>query len=245
MISGGQMDTLNSTTQVASEHKTRGRVKKFLFRSASSIVVIAILAQVTYTYSGSNQWEKLWERNGVTVYSMKSPGSNFKKFKAIWRVHTTLSKFVMFARYEDDPTIGYDMKDIEIQSDKLIWSTWKQEFPSPLKKREFVVKNEFSQDPRTKELLFTVTADPDKIPPNDCCIRLQTMTNSWRLTPLKNGETEIEWFVDMDLGGFLPYFVQNAEQPDGMFYFASKVQSYLDQEKYKNARVDWVEEAQP
>src|SRR6266853_4362577 len=142
------MDTVNATTQVASEHKSPGRVKKFLRRGASAVIGIAILAQMSYTYSGSNQWENLGDKKGVAVYSMKSPGSNIKKFKAIWRVRSTLSKFVMFAQQEDsDMTIGYyDMRDIEAHGEQLIWSAWKQRFPSPLSPREFVMKNEFSQD---------------------------------------------------------------------------------------------------
>jgi hypothetical protein len=241
------MDTMNSATQVVSDHRSKGRVKRFLLRGAASLIAVAAVAQLTYTYSGSNQWENLGERKGVTIYSKKSPGSNLKQFKAIWRVRTTFSKFVMFAQKEDsDLQSGYyDIRDIETQGEKLIWSAWKQRFPSPFKPREFVTRNEFWQDPHSKELLFKVTAAPDRVPPDACCVRVPVMTNSWRLTPLNDGATEIEWFVDMDMGGFIPYFVQNVYQPSGMYNFAPKVQRYLDQEKYKDARYDWIQEAEP
>lgn len=224
----------------------KGRWKKALLRGALALIAVAMLAQLTYTYSGSNQWENLGERKGVTVYAMKSPGSNVKKFKAIWKVRSTLSKFVMFAKEEDsDLTIGYfDMHDIENRGDQLQWTSWKQRMPAPLKPREFVIKNEFSQDPATHALVYNVTADPNKLPPDDCCVRLTLMTNSWTLTPIGHGELEVEWFVDMDMGGVLPYFMQNSYQPGGMYYFARKLQTYLDKPKYKNARYAWIDEPQ-
>jgi hypothetical protein len=247
------MDITSSTSQVAPEHKSMGRtrsggrVKQFLLRGAASLVIAATLAQWTYTYSGSNQWENLGARRGVTVYAMKAPGSNIKKFKAVWRLRSTLSKFVMFCTEEEsDLTIGYyDMRDLDAWGPRLSWSSWKQRMPSPLKPREFVMKTEFFQDPKTKSLLYTVTADPDKLPPDGCCVRLTVMTNSWRLTPLQDGQIDVEWFVDMDMGGVLPYFMQNSYQPEGMYNFARKVQGFLDRPKYKNARYDWIEELVP
>src|SRR5438552_445691 len=137
--------SLTSTTNVKSKRKLR----KLLLRGTLAFVVIAILAQLSYTYSGSNQWINLGERNGVTVYSLKSPGSNLKQFKATWKVHSRLSKFVMFA--DDSITdlgIGYyDIKELEKPNEKIIFTAWKMKMPSPFKPRQFVVKTEFAQDP--------------------------------------------------------------------------------------------------
>jgi hypothetical protein len=235
---------INSTTQVASRQKSKGRVKKLLLRGASALTAIAILAQVTYTYSGSNQWENLGERNGVTLYSMKAPGANLRTFKTVWKVRSTLSKFVMFAQDETLDIGNYDIRAFE-KDEKIhvLYSAWKNRFPWPLKPREFVIRNEFSQDPKTKALLYKVIAAPQKVPADGCCVRVAVMNNSWRLTPLRSGEIEVEWILDMDIG--LPYLMANPMLTDVAYWFAPKVQKYLDLERYQNAKYDWIEEAQP
>ena len=243
------MDTENAVPEVPQKPKrsVMRRIGKYLFRTLIALIVIGIVAQLIYTFSGSSEWVNLGTRKGVTVYSMKIPGSSSKKFKATWKIRSTLSKFVMFSTEEEsDMSVGYyDMRDIAKPSQQLIWSTWKQKFPAPFRPRQFVVRQEFSQDPKTKEFLFRVIADPDKIPAEDCCVRVPVMNNTWRLQPLPNGEIEVEWLSDMEMGGFFPYFAANAYQPGGMWYFARRVQGYLDRDKYKNAKYDWIQEVQP
>jgi hypothetical protein len=249
------MEEINSMPQAAShapaeglaavKPKKKGRVKKFLLRSLLVLVVAAGVAQAAYTYSGDNEWKSLGTRkSGVTVYERKVPGSNIKQFKAVWKVKARLSEFVLFAKEEEsDLTIGYyDQRQIGNKGEQVEWTAWKQKMPSPLEPREFVIKNEYRQDPKTKTLYYIVTADPTKIPPDDCCVRIDEMTNRWSLTPLKNGEVQVEWFVNMDVGGVLPYFMQNSYQPGGMYYFARKLQGYLDKPKYDKARYAWIDE---
>lgn len=241
------MDLTSSSTYVVADGKPKGRVKRTLVIIAAFLAAAAIVAQLVYTFSGGNRWEKLFVRNGVTVYARKIPGVNRKQFKATWRMHSTLSKFVMFAQKEEsDLQIGYyDQRDLDVRNEKVQWTAWKERFPSPLTPREFVIKNEFAQDPNTKNLFYTVTATPNKIPPDKCCVRIEVMTNSWLLKPLKNGDIDVEWFVDMDLGGALPWFVQNKFQPEALADFAPKVQHYLERPKYANAKYAWIDDGQP
>lgn len=242
------MNTARSTPEVASPPKRKGRIKRFLLGAVLVFVAVAAAAQLAWTFSGSNQWQKVRERNGVTLYSMKTPGSNIEKFKAVWQIHSTLSRFTKFALDPDGENGAglYDQKDIERRGDQLTWTKWKERFSPYLKPREFVIRNEFAQEPRTRTLIYDVTAAPDKIPPDACCVRVLLMTNHWRLTPLNNkGDIAVEWLVDMDIGGVVPYFLQNVVQPEGMMEFAPKVQRLLDQDIYKTAKYDWIREAQP
>ena len=237
---------INSTTQVASGHKSRGRVRKslkLLLYGAAALVAIAIVAHLGYTYSGSAQWENLGVRDGVTVYSMKSPGASLRTFKAVWKIRSTLTKFAMFAQDETLDLGNYGVREFD-QDDKthVIYSVWKHDFPWPFKPREFVTRNEFSQDSKTKAFLYKVIAAPDKVPPDECCHRIAVMNNSWLLTPLGNGEISVEWIVDMDVG--LPYFVTNPMLADVMYSFAPQVQKLLDAEKNYNGYYDWIEEVQ-
>nr|QEO74218.1 hypothetical protein [uncultured bacterium] len=215
-----------------------------------AIIVVLTLAHFGWKYSGSNEWEKLGEKNGVTVYAMKVRGSSVKKFRAVWKINTTLSKFATWVNDTKSTAMRrntglHDLRILERQGDKVIWSAYKQPIVEFLKPREFVIRTELSQNPKTKELLYTVKGFPNRIPEDDCCVRVPVMDNYWKLTPLKNGEVEVEWFCDMELGGAVPYVLQNKVMPEGMFNFARRVQKFVDQDKYKNAKVAWVLEPQP
>lgn len=241
----------NSTPEVAAEHKPKRRVGRFLLRALLALIVIAIAAHFTWKSAGSNQWKKVGERKGVVIYSMKSPGSSIEKFKAVWTIHSRLSKFVMWVSdTSNDKSKGsmrsrtglYDLKILESQGERVRWSAWKQPLAKFLMTREFVIRTELSQDPQTRVLLYTVKAVPDRIPPNECCVRIQTMDNSWTLTPLKDGDIHVEWFCNMDLGGAVPYALQNTFQPYGMLQFAPGVEHFLEREKYRDAKYDWIQD---
>jgi hypothetical protein len=230
---------------------------RFLVRAVLILLVAAIVisaaAHFAWKYSGSNQWEMVREGDGVAVYAMKTPGSTIEKFKAVWKMRSRLSQFVMWASDGEDDTehslhkeLGfYDLKILEQDGERIAWSAWKQPLASFMQPREFVVKAEFSQDPATNVVLYTVTGVPDRIPPDDCCVRVPAMNNYWTLTPLKTGEIGVEWFVDMDFGGAVPYLLQNEVLPNSMLNFAPRLDQYLGQEKYKNARYTWIQDVQP
>lgn len=231
-------------TEVTAKPKRKGRIRRFLGRTFLVLLAIALIAQLAFTFSGSGEWESLGSRKGVEIFAKKNPGSNIKEYKAVFKVKSTLSRFVAFSTIENsDLQIGYyDMRDLQKVNDRLIYSTWKQKFPSPFKPRHFVVKNEFTQDPKTKGLVFTVSAANDKMPYDSCCVRVPKMDNSWTLTPIGNGELQVVWHSDLDMGGFLPYFMLNGYQPGGMRFFARNMQGYLDQKIYDNAHYAWLQE---
>ncbi|HEX6101027.1 MAG TPA: hypothetical protein VF432_32220 [Thermoanaerobaculia bacterium] len=241
----------NSTTEVTPQPKRKGRIRRFLLRSLMVLVAALVVAHFAWKYSGSGQWVKEGERKGVTVYGMKNPGSVTKKYKAVWKMRGKLSRFVMWAsdvkpttRHSMRREIGlYDHRVLETHADlRATWSAWKVPFGPYLSPREFVARAQFSQDPVTKKVSYTVTGEPTRLPPDECCVRIPLMINVWTLTPLKTGEIEVEWFVDMELGGAMPYFAQNAFMPKGMYGFASRVQMFTEQEKYKNAQYYWIQE---
>jgi len=244
------MDT-NPTTEVTTQPKPKGRIRRFLLRSVMVLIAALLVAHFGWKYSGSGEWEKEGEKKGVTIYGLKKPGSVIKKYKAVFKMRSKMSRFVMWAsdtkppqKYSMRRESGlYDLRVLERHADhRAIWATWKVPFGPYLSPREFIARSQFSQNPVTKKLTYTVTGEPEMLPPNDCCVRIPLMINTWTLTPLKSGELQVEWFVDMDLGGAMPYFAQNAFMPKGMYGFAARVQLFIEQDEYKNANYGWLQE---
>lgn len=245
----------NATTEVTAQPeakpKRKGRILRFLRLSFTVLVITGFIAHFVWKYSGSGKWEKEGEKYGVVVYGLKEPGQVIKKYKAVWHMNTKLSQFVMWASDAHPPTKHsmrneaglYDHRVLDQDGNlRASWTTWKVPFGPYLSPREFVARAQFSQNPVTKKLTYTVTGEPQRIPHNDCCVRIPLMLNTWTLTPTKAGDLEVEWFIDMDLGGNMPYFAQNTFMPKGLYRFGSRVHLFIEQDKYKDAKYDWIEE---
>lgn len=215
-------------------------------RIALVIVLLMALAFATksiWTFSGSNRWELVGDRNGVKVYSWKTPGSSVKKFKGVVRVRSTLSGLMALA---SDRNIAKEMGSYETHSlggdEHLMYSSFRMDPypPLPFRPRESVFSALLYQNPQTKEILIEVRATPDKTPPNACCFRVTDMNNSWRFTPLGDGEVEVEWILNEDLGGFVPDLLKNIKWPKVMFNFLAIVRDRVD--KYQAAKIPFIQE---
>lgn len=222
----------------------RRKVWKWLLGMVLLLAAVGGVAQLAYTYSGSSKWEFVTEEKGVKVYAMKVPGVNNKKFKAVYTLNTSLNAVVAFMQDNDsDLDIAFDRAvEIERHGPQMMVTTWRSGFPAPLSDRDFVVRHVFTQDPANKEISYTLQSLPDQLPPNKCCVRVPRMDNSWLLMPKAGGKVEISWFIDMDVGGFMPYFMINQAHPEIMVDFASKMQGYVDRPKYVKAKQDWITE---
>jgi len=234
----------NKTQKVAAKSKTWGKKLLNVFLIASvSLMALYFVGRLVWRFSGSNQWELDRDTSGVKMYSWKAPGSDLKKFKGIVRIHSTPAILVKMTQ---DPELCLDAgctqaKMIERVDDQLQYYSFQFKLPFPLHAREFVVREQYYQNPRTKDVLLEVVAAPDKIAPDSCCFRVSDIYNTWRFTPLENGVVEVEWFVNMNEGGFVPDVLLNTRSK-GMFQLLRELQGMASREKYQNAKFDFVKE---
>jgi hypothetical protein len=231
---------------VAAQPRAPRKWRKYLLRGTLVLAGALALGQVMYTLSGDDKWEYVDQERGVSVYEMKVPGRNVKKFQAVFRIKATLTQAVAFL--EDDESDVEDggfmySKLLKRESPTVRWTYWRMRLAKPMSSRDYVVKHVFAQNPQTKEVLYNLTAKPYMLPEDPCCVRVLKMDNSWRLTPLKNGEIEIHWTIDMNIGGWAPYFIVNKWFPWEMMNFGPSVQETVERKKYVNAKLDWIQDA--
>jgi hypothetical protein len=228
-----------------SKPRSRGRrVLRFFLIAAASLVVLMILTTTVLRYSGSNRWEFVGEKKGVKIYSLKTPGTDSKKFKINFRVRSSLAGLVKLMQ---DPEACADMgcyesRVVQRVDDHLMYNTFRFKLPSPFLPREFVVRTQVYQNPQTKEVLVDYVSALSKLPPNDCCFRVTDMNNSWRMNPVGDGQVDVEYIVNMNEGGFVPDLLLNAARPRVLFIVVPRLQRILNKEKYKTAKLDFIQE---
>jgi hypothetical protein len=240
--------TVQGTTMATP--KKRGWVRK-LFRFAlitGLIMVVGLfMAHVIWKMSGSGKWQLALDKDGVQVYTMKVPGSTLKHFKAVGKVKTSLQR-VMTVFTDSSMQHCHDIMSNCLTSSVVVpWNAndhyWvgavRAGLPKPFAPRELVMKDQFSQDPQTKTLFIEITAAPDLLPPDNCCVRITQMDNKWRWTPLKNGEFEVEVIEDMDVK--LPYILWNARTRE-VWKIMSTVQQLMDRKQGPDGKFDFLQE---
>jgi hypothetical protein len=226
--------------------KPKRKWPKLLLRGAVVFAAALALGQVMYTYSGDGKWDYLDQGRGVTVYSLKASGTNVKKFMAVFRVKATLSQVTAFLT-DSDSDMGdggfSDARVLQRESPQVYWTYWSMPLASPMSKRDYVVKHVVTQDPNTKEVLYALTAKPYMLPEEKCCVRVLKMDNSWRLTPIGSDEVEIHWVIDMNIGGWAPYFMVNKWFPWEMLNFGPSFQEIVNRKKYVGIKLGWIQDS--
>jgi hypothetical protein len=66
------------------------------------------------------------------------------------------------------------------------------------------------------------------------------MRNSWRYTPVENGEIEIEHQQDADRG--YPYDEVNQRAPGNIYRIFKRLPELLNKEKYHHASFDFIKD---
>lgn len=231
--------------------KTEKKTRRWLFYPSVMVVAIFIL-NILWLNSGDNQWVLEKDEDGTQVYSMKTPGSYVKQFKAIMIGEYSLSHLV--AGLKENSTMDncknhipdcVDVKVIEPWSDATMSDTvmWTLGLPEPLARREIVIQSFVKQDPETKVVTIDVIAAPNKIARNQGAVRLSYMQNRWRYTPLGDGKVEIEFMQDMDMGGLMPDILLNLAGVDETYKFIhEQLPGLLDRPGFKTIKYDFIEE---
>jgi hypothetical protein len=221
---------------------------KFLGYTAVIVVVALAIAHFAWKYSGSNTWEKVFEKNGVTVYALKEPGYTLKRFKAVTHVNTTLTRAVAAMASTDaedcDEWAPGCKSEKAIQpfnaQDLTYTHLFRLAYPKPFAPREFLIHAHITQDMPSKSVLVDFHAEPDAIPHNDGYFRIPFLHNTWRFTPGQKGDVVVEATMNTDQG--VPYVIVNKVVPYGLYDVCHNLQAFLDKPKWNNAKFAQIAE---
>lgn len=224
---------------------------------AAALIAVVYAADVLWTRSGSSEWVQEIDKDGVQVYSYKAPGSFTKQWKGVVRGKYTQSQLVAALMLENHSLdnckqwipVCTDLKVLEPYSDKaqgdsVLWTL--ELMPPVFKNREYAIKSHANQDPQSKVVTIDIMAATNKVPLNDCCVRITHIHNRWQVSPAANGEVEIQLVQDFSMGGFFPNFLLNlgnAEETWKLLH--DQLPTLLNKELYRTARFDYIDEALP
>jgi len=223
------------------------KVLKIAALALLSLYVLYQAAHLGWTYSGSNEWRLTSDEDGIRLWSRKTPGTALLKVKGEMRIAARLSTLMAMLEDEGAPATS-DMSKVAVLERKdtpqltLLYHDYVEIFPPPLGAREFILQTHHSQDPVTRKIEVSVLAAPNRLPPRTDVVRIEHLHNIWALTPLPNGEVEVQLFADVDLGGNVPDFLQNMIMPQIVKVMFTSLRKKSTWERFVHAHVLYIKE---
>lgn len=231
----------------------RSKLKLFFLQILPIFVTLMVIWDWVAVNSGSTEWELVIDRDGTQIYAMDVPGTSTRKFKGVTH-YTKYSMSNIIAPMIDEKIaeecdkwvpkcLSYEILKPWDPVLKHNIQLWTLNLVPGLAPREILLMGTIMQDPETKVVTIENISVPNKVPPNDCCVRLQQVHNVWTYTPLEDGKIRVEFLQDLDMGGLFPDFLLNLGGAEEMFKMLNESNpKMLDHERYKNAKLDFIEE---
>lgn len=219
---------------------------RYLLKGAGVLAAMLMASHYLWVASGSNQWELAKDQDGIKVWTLKTPGTGLVKVKATTQIQSKLGGMVKLLEDLDSCADAscYDGRIIQpiesVPGRYAAFVTYKFDLPG-MKTRQYVLLQQHHQDANTRELRLELLAAPNSIAPDDCCVRVTHLHNKWRIVPRADDRLEVELIQDTDIGG-LPYFIANVGLIEGTFAIFRSIQGLMDMPKYRDARIESVQE---
>lgn len=243
----------NATPQTGKKRFAPRRLLKIGSIGLVSMVMLYVGADWAWTMSGSNEWKLKIDENGTQVYTLKAPGDPSIKVRGVTR-SKEFSMSTHIAPFFDESIQKDCAAWVEGCFEYRILKRWSEEsqynvtmwsvnlFP-PFSPRQILLQGNLSQDPATKVVTLENIATPNKVAPEDCCVRLDHVHNVFKYTPLGDGTIEVELVYDLDMGGLFPKFLLNLGAPYEVHKMLSEdTPKLLRREEYRNAKLAFIEE---
>ena len=192
------------------------------------------------------EWVLAKNKQGVKVYTRKVEGIDFKEFKGIITIKTSLTSLVALVRdVEASPDWVENCSKSEVlkrinTNETYTYSLSKA--PWPVKDRDVIVHNVISLDKDTLVVTIKQAGKPDYIKEEKNITRVKRIEGFWQFTPQEGGNVEVVYQVLSDPGGAIPAWLVNSSLVSQPYETLLKMQKVVKREKYQKAKLEFTME---
>jgi hypothetical protein len=183
------------------------------------------------------------DKDSIKVYTCARPDSRYKTVRSSFTVNSSLSELA-YALLDIETYGKWQYKTLSARilkkvSDREIVYYTEVEAPVLTNNRDFVIRLTIDPDPMTKGMIVEAVSIPEYIPPVDDVIRVPYSRARWNIVPGKNGKLNVDYVIDIDLGGSVPPWIVNMVAPKAPYETFKALRETIHQ--YKGKKVSFVE----
>jgi hypothetical protein len=207
---------------------------------------IKLLCLVLFLSVPDTSWVLKKNTDNIRIYTRKISTSDFKELQCKLTVKATLGAVVKLLTDVDGYTewIYGCIKAISLKKDIKAQSYSYQLFdaPWPVTDRDIVAVGKTTQNAKTKVVTIKSEVVTGMVPEVDGVVRIKKFHSTYFLIPKPNGEVEINFELGSEPGGIVPAWLVNMVVVKGPFESHSKLRTLLQTKKYKDAKLEYIEE---
>lgn len=211
------------------------------------VILFALCGLSLTTFQLSAQdWELKRDKGGIKVYVRDIPNSKIKELKFTTQVEASLNSIAAVLTNVE----GFDewvyaaviSKTIKKVSDTEVYYYTEMDFPWPFDNRDLVLHSTFWQDKKTMAIHSKTTSTHWMEPEKKGIVRITKADLYWTFTPIGNGKVRVDYYLNSDPAGNIPAWMVNLAADQGPLQTMLKFKEMLEKEKYKNAKLAFVQE---
>lgn len=191
-------------------------------------------------------WKCVKQADNIRVYSRKSDSANYRIIKVTTQLKTTLSSLVMLVTdFPNNKNWVFMNNKTEIleRNNPHSWILYNQtDVPWPITDRDIISRTVLSQDSITKIVTIRGEAIPKYRPVDPNYVRIPFARSQWRFIPLKDSLVDVEFTLELDVGGNIPRWLANMTATKGPYQTMRKFRKEIRRKKYHDAHLYFIKE---
>ncbi|EOQ89372.1 hypothetical protein LEP1GSC202_0963 [Leptospira yanagawae serovar Saopaulo str. Sao Paulo = ATCC 700523] len=197
-------------------------------------------------FSEATEWSESKRKKGIQILTRPVAGSNIEEFLGKTEVDASISQIIaLLVDPQSCKNLYHQCKELTVLSgtDKKSSVYLRNGAPWPVNDRDVIMDRSFDQNEKT----LTTTMKMKRLDSNaksapSGVTRMPAFEGYWKLIPLANGKTKIEYQAHFEPGGSVPQSVINMVLTDTPYETLLNLKSLVEQGKHKDAKYDWIKE---
>ena len=190
------------------------------------------------------EWTLAKDHQGVKVYTRQVEGIDFKEFKGVITIKTSLASLVALVR--DVEALPDWMKNCskskvlkQINTNET-YTYSLSKAPWPVKDRDSIIHSVISQARGTSVVTIKQVSKPDYIKEKKDIIRVKRIKGFWQFAPQEGGKIEVVYQALSDPGGAVPVWLVNSTLVSQPYETLLNMQKAVQREKYQKAKLEFI-----
>ena len=189
------------------------------FRPYYIVVLICLLLQTTAQCQ--EDWKLKKDKNGIQVYSRKTPNFKFDELKVDCIFEGKISQLAAVILDVNNQyqwvykTAKSELLKQVTDADLFYYS--EIECPWPFDNRDLIARMTVTQNTSNKILSIVAKSVDDYLPSKKNLVRVKYSNALWTITPLNNAQFKVEYKIQIDPGDGVPAWILNMFATNGPY----------------------------
>ncbi|MEO6443481.1 MAG: START domain-containing protein [Chitinophagales bacterium] len=208
--------------------------------SRSIFLSTLFLLPVFTCFAQTGAWKLAKDQNGIKVYTRHVDGYVVDELKAELNVKAPMNAVVAVitdaTRYSDWIYSCTESSILLKVSETEQYQYQVNDLPYPFSDRDVCIHFKIGQDPVTKKVVTSSTAEPNYIPAKEALVRIPVFIGGYELAPQADGSINVTYQLRLEPGGSVPDWLVNLFIVKGPYESTLKLREMVESKKYDEVK---------